>query len=338
MTAQASVPAPGSAPVQAQAPGPAPALLVDVRAGKRAARIERLGERLVFLYTGLVFAFLFLPIIIVVVYSFNAGRHVTELTGFSTQWYASAWSDRFLMNALRNSLTIAAITAVLATLLGTASALAMDRLGPRARNVFELLTYVAIIVPGIVIGIATLIFIVTALDWLNPWLAFLAGGAAPELGLGAGSVIAAHTLFTMAIVNVLVRTRMRGMDRSLVEASEDLYATPWRTFVQVTFPQLLPAIVAGALLAFTFSFDDFIIAFFTSGQDQTVPIYLFASIRRGVSPEVNAIATVLLAVTVLAMVLAGVVYRRGQRRSGPSAAVAGDAAVAGVAMTSGDRG
>jgi spermidine/putrescine transport system permease protein len=338
MTAQASVPAPGSAPVHAQAPGPAPALLVDVRAGKRAARIERLGERLVFAYTGLVFAFLFLPIIIVVVYSFNAGRHVTELTGFSTQWYASAWSDRFLMNALRNSLTIAAITAVLATLLGTASALAMDRLGPRARNVFELLTYVAIIVPGIVIGIATLIFIVTALDWLNPWLAFLAGGAAPELGLGAGSVIAAHTLFTMAIVNVLVRTRMRGMDRSLVEASEDLYATPWRTFVQVTFPQLLPAIVAGALLAFTFSFDDFIIAFFTSGQDQTVPIYLFASIRRGVSPEVNAIATVLLAVTVLAMVLAGVVYRRGQRRSGPSAAVAGDAAVAGVAMTSGDRG
>jgi spermidine/putrescine transport system permease protein len=338
MTAQASVPAPGSAPVHAQAPGPAPALLVDVRAGKRAARIERLGERLVFAYTGLVFAFLFLPIIIVVVYSFNAGRHVTELTGFSTQWYASAWSDRFLMNALRNSLTIAAITAVLATLLGTASALAMDRLGPRARNVFELLTYVAIIVPGIVIGIATLIFIVTALDWLNPWLAFLAGGAAPELGLGAGSVIAAHTLFTMAIVNVLVRTRMRGMDRSLVEASEDLYATPWRTFVQVTFPQLLPAIVAGALLAFTFSFDDFIIAFFTSGQDQTVPIYLFASIRRGVSPEVNAIATVLLAVTILAMVLAGVVYRRGQRRSGPSAAVAGDAAVAGVAMTSGDRG
>ena len=261
-------------------------------------------------------------------YSFNAGRHVTELTGFSTQWYASAWSDRFLMTALRNSLTIAAITAVLATLMGTASALAMDRLRPRVRWLIELLTYVAIIVPGIVIGIATLIFIVTAFDWLNPWLAFLTGGAAPQLGLGAASVIAAHTLFTMAIVNVLVRTRMRGMDRSLIEASEDLYATPWRTFVQVTFPQLVPAVVAGALLAFTFSFDDFIIAFFTSGQDQTVPIYLFASIRRGVSPEVNAIATVLLAVTILSMLLAGLVYRRGQRRSGPpmSAAPGSEAA------------
>ncbi|MEX1172210.1 MAG: ABC transporter permease [Chloroflexota bacterium] len=301
------------------------------------SRVERIGERLTITYTGLVYAFLFLPILIVVIYSFNAGRHVTELTGFSTQWYATAWSDRFLMSALRNSLTIAAITAVLATLMGTASALAMDRLRPRLRWMFEVVTYVAIIVPGIVIGIATLIFLVTAFDWLNPWLAFFAGGRGPDLGLGAGSIIAAHTLFTMAIVNVLIRTRMRGMDRSLIEASEDLYATPWRTFVQVTFPQLLPAIVAGALLAFTFSFDDFIIAFFTSGSDQTVPIYLFASIRRGVSPSVNAIATVLLAVTILAMVLAGLVYRYGQHRSGQSAATQGDAAVAGVAMTTTER-
>ena len=286
-------------------------------AGRRAARVERLGERATRVFTTLVFAFLFLPIVIVVIYSFNAGRHVTELTGFSTQWYASAWSDRFLMNALRNSLTIAAITAVLATVMGTASALAMDRLHPRIRALFELLTYVAIIVPGIVIGIATLIFVVTALDWLNPWLAFISGGTAAPLGLGAASIIAAHTLFTTAIVNVLVRTRMRSMDRTLIEASEDLFATPWRTFTTVTFPLLSPAIVSGALLAFTFSFDDFIIAFFTSGQDQTVPIYLFASIRRGVNPQVNAIATVLLAVTIVAIVLAAVVYRRGQRRESP---------------------
>jgi spermidine/putrescine transport system permease protein len=287
----------------------------DVQAGLRAARLERLGDRAARIYTALVFAFLFLPILIVVIYSFNAGRHVTELKGFSTQWYASAWSDRFLLNALRNSLTIAGTTAVLATLLGTASALALDRLRPRVRWLIELLTYVAIIVPGIVIGIATLIFLVSAFDWLNPWLAYLAGSKAPHLGLGSASVIAAHTLFTLAIVNVLVRTRARGMDRSLIEASEDLFATPWRTFVQITVPQLLPAIISGALLAFTFSFDDFIIAFFTSGQDQTVPIYLFASIRRGVNPEVNAIATVLLTVTIVAMVLAGLVYRRGQRRS-----------------------
>lgn len=304
----------------------------DRRAGLRAARLERWGDRASWVFTGLVFAFLFLPILIVVVYSFNAGRHVTELLGFSTQWYEKAWSNRFLIDALGNSLTIATTTAILATVMGTASALAMDRMRPRVRWLFELLTYVAIIVPGIVIGIATLIFLVTAFDWLNPWIAFFTSGGGPQMGLGTASVIAAHTLFTMAIVNVLVRTRMRGMDRTLIEASEDLYATPWRTFVQVTFPQLLPAVVSGALLAFTFSFDDFIIAFFTSGQDQTVPIYLFASIRRGVSPEVNAIATVLLTVTVVAMVTAGLVYRRGRRRSGPSAVTAGDAAVSGVAV------
>jgi spermidine/putrescine transport system permease protein len=301
---------------RAGAGGRRPAGAFDVRAGARAAQLERLGERATLTYTGLVYGFLFLPIAIVVVYSFNAGRHVTELTGFSTQWYASAWSDRFLMKALGNSLTIATTTSVLATLMGTASALAMDRLGGRARWSVELLTYVAIIVPGIVIGIATLIFLVTVFDWLNPWLAFFSGGSAPTLGLGTASIIAAHTLFTMAIVNVLVRTRMRGMDRSLVDASEDLYATPRWTFALITLPQLLPAIVSGALLAFTFSFDDFIIAFFTSGQDQTVPIYLFASIRRGVNPQVNAIATVLLAVTLLAMVLAGLAYRRGQRSTG----------------------
>jgi spermidine/putrescine transport system permease protein len=295
-------------------------------------RLERWGERLTRLYAILVFAFLSLPIIIVVVYSFNAGRHVTELLGFSTKWYGEAWSDRFLIEALKHSLTIATITAILATVLGTASALAMDRLGSRVRWLFELLTYVAIIVPGIVIGIATLIFIVTALDWLNPWIAYLTSSRGPEIGLGLGSVIAAHTLFTMAIVNVLVRTRMRGMDRTLIEASEDLFATPWRTFVQGTFPELVPAVVAGGLLALAFSVDGFIIAIFTAGQDQTVPIYLFASIRRGVSPEVNAIATVLLTVTIVAMVVAGLVYRRGQRRSGGAADRAGDTAVAGVPL------
>jgi spermidine/putrescine transport system permease protein len=292
---------------------------IDVRAGLRAARLERLGERAAWVYTALVFVFLFLPIVIVVIYSFNAGRNVNQLTGFSTQWYGTAWSNQFLIKALRNSLTIATTTAVLATLMGTASALAMDRLRPRVHRLFELSTYVAIIVPGIVIGIATLIFLVTAFDFLNPWLAYLGGPKAPQFGLGTASIIAAHTLFTTAIVNVLVRTRMRGMDRTLIEASEDLYATPVRTFFQVTLPQLVPAIVAGGLLAFTFSFDDFIIAFFTSGQDQTVPIYLFAQIRRGVSPQVNAVATVLLTVTIVAMVTAGLVYRRGQRRAAPKA-------------------
>jgi spermidine/putrescine transport system permease protein len=281
--------------------------------GRRAGRLERLGDRLVRGYALGAYLFLFVPIVVVVVFSFNDGRHAADMKGISLRWYGSAWSNRFVLDALRTSLTIAAVSALIATVLGTSSALAMDSLGRRSRAVFEQLTYIAIIVPGIVIGIATLIFLVTLFGWLNPWLAYVLGDGAPRLGLGIGSIIAGHSLFTLALVNVLVRTRLRGMDRSLIEASNDLYAGPVRTFAQVTLPQLLPAILAGGLLAFTFSFDDFIIAFFTSGKEQTIPIYLFASIRRGVTPEVNAIATVLLATTLSVMLLAGLLLRRRAR-------------------------
>jgi spermidine/putrescine transport system permease protein len=282
------------------------------RAARPTGRIEGLIDRGLRAYAVVAYLFLFVPILVVVIFSFNAGRHASELTGLSTRWYETAWSNVFVIKALGNSLRIAAASAILATLLGTTSAMAMSTIRGRWRTIFEQLTYVAIIVPGIVIGIAALLFLVTAFGWLNPWLAYFWGGVGPKLGLGAHSVVVIHALFTMAIVNVIVRTRLRGMDRSLIEASGDLYATPWRTFRQITFPQILPAIVAGGLLAFTFSFDDFIVAFFTAGQDQTLPIYLFASIRRGVTPEANAIATVLLAITIGSMLVAGLLAKRGR--------------------------
>ncbi len=186
------------------------------------------------------------------------------------------------------------------------------------RLVFDALTYSAIIIPGIVIGIATLVALVTLFDFVNPfveagWPQWL--GRAPRFKMGYGSVIAAHTLFTMALVIVIVRTRLQGMDRSLIEASTDLYATPWRTFLQVTFPQILPAVMSGGLLSFTFSFDDFIIAFFVAGSDTTLPIYVFSSIRRGVTPEINAIASVVLAVSLVLIVAA---QRLQSRKAGGS--------------------
>jgi spermidine/putrescine transport system permease protein len=180
-------------------------------------RIERLVDRLIRSYAVLVYLFLFAPIVVVVVFSFNAGRHVAELTGFSLRWYEEAWTDQFVLRALRNSLFIAATSATLATVFGTLSAISMSSARPWVRRAFEQLTYVAIIVPGIVIGISTLVFVVSLFDWLNPWIAYLwPAGAAPQLGLGAYTVIAAHTMFTTAVVNVLVRTRMAGMDRSLI--------------------------------------------------------------------------------------------------------------------------
>ncbi len=283
----------------------------------KTARSRDRADRALGIYAVSVFAFLYVPILTVVVLSFNAGMHATDLRGFSTKWYAEAWTDPFVTEALRNSLFIASITAVLATVFGTMAALALQRVRGWLRVVFDGLIYAAILVPGIVIGIATLIFVVLAFDWLNDWIAYLwpGSGAAPQLALGRLTVIAAHTLFTMALVIVLVRARAAGMDRSLIEASGDLGATPWGTFRQVTFPQLFPAILAGFLLAFTFSFDDFIIALFVAGPDNTLPLYVFSSIRRGVTPAINAIASVMLAVTLTFLFVAQTILRRHSRRT-----------------------
>lgn len=299
------------------------------------ARARTPADRLIGGYALAVYAFLFAPIVVVVVFSFNAGRHVAELTGLSLRWYEEAWSDVFVLRAFRTSMVIATITAVIATVFGTASALAMQSVGRRTRAAYQQLSAVAIIVPGIVIGISTLIFFVMFFDWANAWFAYLwrARSWAPSLGLGAHTVTGAHSLFTMAIVNVLVRTRLAGMDRTLIEASEDLYATPVRTLFQVTLPQLQPAIIAGFLLAFTFSFDDFIVAFFTRGQAQTLPIFLFASIRRGVTPVVNAIASVLLVVTVTLLSSAWYVLERRGRRFASIARQASAQPVAAAAET-----
>lgn len=247
-------------------------------------------------YAIAVYLFLYIPIGVIAIFSFNAGRHAAQFQGFSTQWYGKALSNPFVMEALQTSATVAAASAVLATVAGTLAALALQGVTGRPRMIFDALVYIAVMVPGIVIGISTLIALVTLFDWLNPVLSALwpLAGEAPRLNLGIGSLIAAHGLFAMALVVIIVRARVAGMDRSLIEASADLGATPWGTFRQVTLPQIAPAILAGFLLSFTFSFDDFIIAFFVAGSETTLPIYIFSSIRRGITPEINAISTVII--------------------------------------------
>lgn len=267
------------------------------------------------IYAFAVYLFLYIPIGVIALFSFNAGRHASQFQGFSVQWYGKALSNPFVVDAFKTSLTVALSSAVLATLFGTTAAMALQSVKGRLRIAFDALIYIAVMVPGIVIGIATLIALVTLFDWLNPVLAAvwpLADGA-PKLSLGYGSLIAAHGLFSMALVIIIVRARMAGMDRSLVEASADLGATPWGTFRQVTLPQIFPGILAGFLLAFTFSFDDFIIAFFVAGSQTTLPIYVFSSIRRGVTPEINAIGTMVLAVSLLLLVTAQAILQRGRQ-------------------------
>ncbi len=264
-------------------------------------------------YALLVYLFLYIPIGIIVLFSFNAGRHASELQGFSVKWFGIALSNPFVMEALKTSLIISGIVAVLSSIMGTMAALGLQNLRGLPRMIFDSLIYIAIMIPGIVFGIATLVALATALDFINPliktlWPIVLV--AAPRLRLGLISVTGAHTLWTTALATVIIRARVQGMDRSLIEASIDLYATPWRTFRQVTLPQIFPGILAAALLNFTLSFDDFIIAFFVAGGRTTLPIYVFASIRRGITPEINAIATMMLIISLTLLFTSQVLLRK----------------------------
>ncbi len=268
------------------------------------------------LYAIAVYLFLYVPIGIIVLFSFNSGRHASDFQGLSVKWYGKALANPFVIEALTTSLIIALSVAILSSLMGTSAALALQRVRGPVKVLFDGLIYVSIMIPGIVIGIATLIALVTAFDILNPILASLwpEGVKAPKFSLGYASVIAAHTLFTMSLVIILVRARIAGMDRTLIEASQDLYATPWRTFYQITLPQIFPAVLAGFLLSFTFSFDDFIISFFVAGANTTLPVYVFSSIRRGITPEVNVIGSMVLAVSLTLLIVAQVLLQRRDQR------------------------
>jgi spermidine/putrescine transport system permease protein len=266
------------------------------------------------LYAIAIYLFLYAPIALIVLFSFNSGNNASDFRGFALTWYARAASNTFVLEALENSAIVASTSATLATLMGTMAAIALQRVKGPVRIAFDGLTYVSIMVPGIVIGIATLIALVNTFDVANRFLASVwPDSTPPQLAMGYGSLIAAHTLFSMALVIVIVRARIAGMDRSLIEASMDLYADPWATFRQVTLPQLMPAIVAGFLLCFTFSLDDFVVAFFVAGSKTTLPIYVFSSIRRGVTPEINAIGTAVMLFSLSMLFGAQFLLRRESR-------------------------
>ena len=261
-------------------------------------------------HTAIVYAFLYLPIVVVVLFSFNSNRLATIWTGFSVDWYARALGNQVVQSALLNSFSVALPNAILATAFGTMAALGLQRVGKKLRIVFDGLTYISIIVPEIVIALSTLVLFASSFSFINDLFG-------TRIQLGIPTIIAAHMLFNISIVLLLVRARLSGMDRTLVEASYDLYASPWRTFRQITLPQLLPAIVAGFLLAFTFSFDDYVITSFVSGPgSSTLPIFIFGQVKQGVTPETNAVATMMLVFTLLMLGVGQFALTRNSRRTG----------------------
>jgi spermidine/putrescine transport system permease protein len=297
----------------------APTVLREARRSRR-DRASAFVEAALRGHAFLVYLFLYLPILVVVVFSFNAtNRNVTDWQGFSLKWYERALDDSTVQRSLLNSATIAFANGILATTFGTMAALALQRVTRRVRVVYDALTYISVIIPEIVIALASLILFAGVRDLVNPILAEVTpGGGRPiQVQLGHWSIIAAHVLFNTSLVLLLVRARLAGMDRTLVEASSDLFATPWRTFRQITFPQLLPAIVAGFLLSFTFSFDDYVITSFVSGPgSQTLPLYIFGQTRQGVTPLSNAVAAMMLLVTLTVLLVGQAVVTRQGRRTG----------------------
>ncbi|MEO6748215.1 MAG: ABC transporter permease [Casimicrobiaceae bacterium] len=231
------------------------------------------------------YAFLYLPLVIVVVYSFNDSRLNAEWVGFTLDWYRKLFADDDMLVAARNSLVIGVCASVVSTVLGTMAGFAMHRWKSR---LLPLLVLMPIAIPEILVGVSLLIFFVL----LN-------------FTLGLVSVALAHIAFCIGFVAIVVRARMAGMDESLVEAARDCGATPWRAFRHVTLPLIMPGVIAGALMAFTLSIDDFVITFFTAGAGTvTLPLQIYSMIKIAVTPEVNAVSTLLMLTTLVLIVIA----------------------------------
>jgi putrescine transport system permease protein len=244
-------------------------------------------------------AFLYLPIAVLVVYSFNASRLVTVWGGWSLEWYRELAHDQAILDAAWMSLRIGALSATAATVLGTLAAVAMTRAGRfRGRLLFSGMIYAPLVMPEVITGLALL-------------LLFVAAG----VDRGFWTVTAAHTTLTMCFVTVIVQSRLVDFDRSLEEAALDLGCPPLKTFLTVTLPLIMPAVAAGWMLAFSLSLDDLVIASFTTGPGATtLPIRIYSQVRLGVKPEINAICTIIVAVVALATVASSLVAKRGAMR------------------------
>jgi putrescine transport system permease protein len=251
------------------------------------------------------YAFLYLPILLLVVFSFNESRLGTTWTGFSLRWYSALWEDASMLSAAWISLKIAFLSATAAVVLGTLAALVMTRFRPfRGKTLFGALITAPLVMPEVVTGLSLLLMFVTLFGPL---------GISPK---GLVSILIAHVTFTMAFVTVVVSSRLAELDRSLEEAAMDLGANRVKVFFVITLPIIMPALVSGWLLAFTLSLDDVVISSFVAGPDSTtLPMKIFSSVRLGLNPKINALATLLvLVVSTAALVGWWVGWREEKRR------------------------
>ncbi|MCP4421659.1 MAG: ABC transporter permease [Chloroflexi bacterium] len=240
------------------------------------------------------FTFLYLPILILIIYSFNANQVVGVWTGFSFQWYERLWSDEAVIGAVKVSLWVAFWSTAVSTILGTLAALALERFRFRGKTTFDAVLYLPVIIPDIVMALSTLLFFVMF-----------------TIPLSRYTILIAHIAFNISFVAIVVRSRLADMDARLEEAAADLGANEWVTFRRVTLPLLAPGIISAALLAFTLSLDDFVITFFVAGPGSTtLPVRVYSMIKFGVTPEVNAVSTLMFIGSTLLVVISLVLQRK----------------------------
>lgn len=247
------------------------------------------------LYVGLTFLAIYAPIVTLVVFSFNDSRRNIVWRGFTLKYYQKAWNNDSLFEAFINSLTIATVSTIVSTILGTMVALLLWRFRFTFKPVYEGLMALPIVVPEICMGVAMLAFFSRVTGFPTGWI----------WPFNLSAITAAHIAFSFPFVAIVVRSRLAGFNRELEEASKDLGASEWQTFRHVILPYMKPGVIAGALLAFTLSLDDFVVTFFTSGPDTlTFPVKVYSMVRFSVTPEVNAASTVLIAITIIVTIIA----------------------------------
>ncbi len=243
------------------------------------------------------FAFLYLPIVILVIYSFNASKLVTVWGGWSGKWYGELMNDGALLDAAWVTLRVALLSATVATVLGTMAAVVLVRFGRfKGRSLFSGMIYAPLVMPDVITGLSLLLLFV-----------------ALNVARGFWTITLAHITFSMCYVAVVIQSRLFTFDRSLEEAAEDLGCPPWKTFFVITLPIILPAVIAGWMLGFTLSLDDLVIASFTTGPGATtLPMKIYSQVRLGVTPEINAVCTILIAVVTAGVIAASIVSKRAE--------------------------
>ena len=253
-------------------------------------------------YIGLILAFLYLPILVLIVFSFNASKSKTVFSGFTLEWYQKLFQNELIMTSLGNTLIVAVVASVIATVLGTVACIGISRMRKGTKALVMQVTNIPVMNPDIVTGVSLM-------------LLFVFFAARMHLEFGFVTLIIAHITFDVPYVVLNVMPKFRQMDAHLYEAAQDLGCGPVRSFFKAVLPEIMPGVISGFLMAFTFSLDDFVVSYFTSGSTaQTLPITIYAMTRRKISPEINALSTIIFVVVLVVLIVKNLIERRAEKR------------------------